>query len=83
MSCKKTVKEKPTFDNAGNPTKVCGIRRGDGRGDYESLGRMNERECKREISKLCRKEKYKQVHKTKGHFARGRFGERITIGLCP
>jgi len=84
VGCTKSiVQDKPTFDSLGKPTKICGIRAGDGRGPYEPLGRLSEDKCKREISKLCKKAKYKQIHRTKGHFARGKFGERIMIGTCP
>ncbi|OUR99581.1 hypothetical protein A9Q84_00745 [Halobacteriovorax marinus] len=80
---KKKVQENATFDRRGKPTKLCSIRAGDGRGPYKPLGRLNERECKKSISKLCNEELYKQIHRTKGHFARGKYGERIMIGTCP
>jgi hypothetical protein len=82
-SCSKEAKpKKVTFDYNGKETKECTIRAGDGRGPYLPLGRMNERECYRKISKKCKDKKFKQVHRREGHFARGKFGSKIMIGLC-
>lgn len=84
ISCKKEAKiEKPIYDRYGNITKECSVRVGDGNGPYEPLGRMSSRECNKVISKYCTKTKYKQIHRHKGHFARGKFGKKIMIGLCP
>lgn len=83
-SCNKEEKpQRPTFDRYGVETKDCSIRQADGMGPYEPLGRYTSHKCFLEISKLCNKKKYKQIHRTKGHFARGKFGKRIKIGICP
>ncbi len=84
LSCSKS-KQAPVvqFDSSGRELKECSIRNGDGRGPYNLIGIMNEKDCKKKISALCLEDRYKQIHKTKGHFARGKFGDRITIGTCP
>ncbi len=83
-SCSETdIPKKITFDQNGNETKECTVRAADGRGSYLPLGVMSERVCYQKISKKCREVKFKQVHKRKGHFARGKFGNKIMIGLCP
>ena len=84
IACSKDVKEQEvTYDQYGNQTHECSIRDAKGYGPYEPLGRVSDRECKSLISKLCNKKKYKQVHKHKGHFARGKFKDKIMIGTCP
>ena len=84
ISCSKEKSFQPsTFDHSGKETKECSVRSADGRGPYISLGRMSERECSQNISRKCADKQFKQVHKRKGHFARGKFGSKITIGLCP
>ncbi|WP_127715919.1 hypothetical protein [Halobacteriovorax sp. HLS] len=82
-SCSKEAPKEIEYDSSGRIIEECSIRNADGRGPYHSIGRTHEIECIRKISKLCNESRYKQVHKTKGHFARGKFGTRITIGTCP
>mgnify|MGYP003995869045 FL=1 len=83
ISCsKKKEPIKPTFDQNGKETKECSVRAGNGRGGYQPLGRMNERDCHRIVSQYCKKPKYQQVHRRKGFFARGKFGSVIMIGTC-
>jgi hypothetical protein len=71
------------YDSQGIEIRDCGIRAADGRGPYELIGKYHLKRCQKEVAKLCNKKKFKQVHKTKGHFARGKFGEKIVIGTCP
>ena len=81
--CKKDEPKKKTFNRRGKETKQCGIRRGDGRGPYEPLGVVTSKACLKLISGYCNEDKFKQVHRSGGHFARGKFGDRIMIGSCP
>ena len=83
LSCSKEAPRIPTYNKHGIQTKECSIRDAKGRGPYEPLGLMIEEKCFQRISKLCSQIKFKQIHRTKGHFARGKFGKRIKIGLCP
>jgi hypothetical protein len=82
IRCTKSPKDIATFDRYGKPTKDCKVRDAKGHSPYELLGRMNAQKCIRQISSACSQLKYKQIHKTKGYFARGKFGQKIMIGRC-
>ena len=84
IGCNKK-KEAPyvvTFDRYGDEINRCSIRDAKGHGPYIPLGEMTKIKCEQLISEYCNQNKYKQIHKTKGYFARGKFGEKITIGTC-
>lgn len=82
-SCKGDVKPRvPTFDSYGNETMPCSVRDAKGHGPYVELGVFSKRVCRSKISLKCREVKYKQKHKRKGYFARGKFGDKILIGTC-
>ena len=84
ISCsKENSKVHKTYNLYGIETKECRIRNADGSGPYELIGKYTEEDCKKQISEKCNLSKYKQVHRNKGHFARGKFGETIMIGTCP
>jgi len=82
-SCKKDPGEAVSYDSDGKELKECGVRAADGRGPYDLIGKMNKEDCDYNVSLKCKELKYRQIHRIKGHFARGKFGERIVIGTCP